>query len=74
MFTTENGNAEWKFLPGKVGRRYRDVGGEVIILSPFYFQQFYKARLVRVKTERYINIYCSFHYIMHQENNICYKY
>lgn len=48
MFTTENGNAEWKFPSGKVGRRYRYVGGEVIILSPFYSQQFYKTWLVRV--------------------------
>lgn len=74
MFTTENGNEERKLPPGKVGRSYRDVGGEVIILSSFHSQQLYKAWLVRVETERYINIYCSFHYIMHQENNNSYKY
>lgn len=33
MFATENGNEEWKLPRGKVGRRYKGVGGEVIILS-----------------------------------------
>lgn len=33
MFAIENGNEEWKLPPGKVGKRYRDVGEEVIILS-----------------------------------------